>query len=196
MQKLSALETFHSAINNISTDIEYTNKLKRYENFCNVANWDTYVIKDPEEIHDDLVFYINSQKKEDVKNRTIKSMMSSVYLMLEMNRVTLHKKILQKMIPFDNTIEGGKMPYTTDEVYSMINSTDRLRIKALIHFMASTGSRPAAITDPVLRIKHLKEIEDCLAIKIYDGSREGYWAFLTPEAIDALKQYHKSRIRN
>ena len=145
MQKLSALETFHSAINNISTDIEYTNKLKRYENFCNVANWDTYVKKDPEEIHDDLVFYINSQKKEDVKNRTIKSMMSSVYLMLEMNRVTLHKKILQKMIPFDNTIEGGKMPYTTDEVYSMINSTiDFGLCKCVTWFRIISGNHQSA----------------------------------------------------
>ena len=33
MQKLSALEVFHGEINNVATDAEYTNKLRRYEEF-------------------------------------------------------------------------------------------------------------------------------------------------------------------
>lgn len=71
---------------------------------------------------------------------------------------------------------------------------------ALIHFFASTGARPAALFDPVLRMKHLvymsnparpdREIKWCYAVRIYDESREGYWAFLTPEATRALEKYH------
>lgn len=196
MLKMSAMDVFYGAISSDATKAEYANKLKRYEEFFEIADWDEYVAKDPNEIHDHLVYYINSQKKTEIKSRTIKSMMSSVFLMLEMNRVTLHKKILQKMLPNDTTTGGGKMPYLTEEIQSMLDSTDRLRVKALIHFLASTGSRPAAITDPVLRMKHLRKIEDCLAVKIYDGSLEGYWAFLTPEAVSMLDRYHKSRRLN
>ena len=193
MLKLSALDVFHSSINNPSTAIEYDNKLRRFEEFLEISDWDKYIKKDPNEIHDDLTFYINALKKENIKNRTIKSMMNSVFLMLEMNRVVLHKKILHKMLPDDGTTEGGNLPYTTEEIHAMLDSTDRLRVKALIHFLASTGSRPAGITDPVLRMKHLKKIEDCVAIKIYDGSKEGYWSFLTPEAVTMLRKYHNSR---
>ncbi len=193
MLKLSALDVFYGSINNPSTHVEYTNKLKRFEEFFGINDWDKYVAKDPDKIHDELVFYINSLKKQNIKNRTIKSMMNSVFLMLEMNRVVLHKKILHKMLPDDGLTEGGNMPYTTEEIHSMLESTDRLRVKALIHFLASTGSRPAGITYPVLRMKHLKKIEDCIAIKIYDNSKEGYWAFLTPEAVAVVKKYHNSR---
>lgn len=193
---MSAIEVFHGAINTVATDAEYTNKLKRYEEFFKINDWDDYIKKDPNEIHDHLVYYINSQKKLGIKNSTIKNMMSSIFLMLEMNRVVLYKKILHKMLPDDKETSGGKLPYLTEEIQSMLDSTDRFRIKALIHFLASTGSRPAAITDPVLRMKHLKKIEDCLAIKIYDGSREGYWTFLTPEAVNIMEQYHKSRKLN
>ena len=34
---------------------------------------------------------------------------------------------------------------------------------------------------------------DCIGIKIYDESKSGYWAFLTPEATKSLNQYIQSR---
>ena len=57
----------------------------------------------------------------------------------------------------------------------MLSTITKLRTKALIHFLASTGARPAVIVDPILRIKHLEDMpQDCKTVKIYDGSREGY----------------------
>jgi len=35
--------------------------------------------------------------------------------------------------------------------------------------------------------------QDCKAVKVYDGSRDGYWAFLTPEATESLNRYLKWR---
>src|SRR5207249_10318745 len=73
----------------------------------------------------------------------------------------------------------------------------KARTKALIHFMAPTGIRPGAITDPVLRRKHLLEMPDnCYAIKVYDNSKEGYYAFLTPEASKSLNRYFNTRKLN
>lgn len=100
------------------------------------------------------------------------------------------------MLPFDDVSEDGNLPYLTEEIQFILDCTDRFRIKALIHFLASVGARPTAIIDPVLRIKHIKKIKDCIAVKIYDGSREGYWAFLTPESAQALNRYHKARKLN
>ena len=69
---------------------------------------------------------------------------------------------------------------------------------ALILFLSSTGMRPGGLTDPVLRIKHLQYMTNpigwtntkyCYAVKIYDGSRQHYWGFLTPETTIALDKY-------
>jgi len=49
--------------------------------------------KDPNEIHNNLVYYINSLRKENIKNHIIK-ITNSVFMMLEMNRVVMHKKML------------------------------------------------------------------------------------------------------
>jgi len=80
-----------------------------------------------------------------------------------------------------------------------------VRKRAMILFLASTGIRPGGLIDPVLRMKHLVWMADpanpirnpefCYAIKIYDLSKEGYWAFLTPEASKTLQRYFDSRKR-
>jgi len=62
----------------------------------------------------------------------------------------------------------------------MLNSTKSIRSKALILFLASTGIRPAGLTDPILKIKHLTPMDNptgpknkkwCYAVKVYDESK-------------------------
>jgi len=143
---------------------------------------------------EDWVMHLSSKK---LKATTITNKLSAIELFLEMNKITFHKKALHKLIPSSDYIPGGKIPYTSEDISKMLQVTIKLRTKALIHFLASTGSRPGTIEDPPLRMKHLLYMpHDCAAIKLYDGSNEGYWAFLTPEATKALKQYFSSRILN
>jgi len=80
----------------------------------------------------------------------------------------------------------------------MLQHTKSIRTKCLVHFLADTGMRPAGLVDPILRIKHLVELktpngEKCYAIKIYEGSKSGYWAFLTPETTELFDRYFESR---
>ena len=68
---------------------------------------------------------------------------------------------------------------------------------AIIHFLASTGTRPEVLTDPPLQFKHLKKLsDDCYTVKIYDESSEGYWAFLTTEASRSFDAYIRTRKLN
>jgi len=60
-----------------------------------------------------------------------------------------------------------------------------------------------ALVDPVLKIKHLRSMPNlnnpinqphyCYAVKVYDESKEGYWAFLTPEARKIIDRYLNGR---
>jgi len=194
VQKLSALEIFESAIKSPITKQEYLRSLKRYFEFYNISDADMYVKQDPDSIHEHLASYINQEKSKGIKNHSIKGKINAIFLFLEMNRVILHKKILKKMLPADDEVLGGGVPFTSNDISRMLDVTDKPRSKAIIHFLGSTGCRPGAIVDPVLRIKHLVDMpNNCIAIRIYDGSKDGYWAFLTPEASKALKNYHQSR---
>jgi len=75
--------------------------------------------------------------------------------------------------------------------------TREIRSKALIHFMASTASRPGGIDDPVLTFRSLRPMElGCGAIFIYEDSKEHYWGLLTPEAMKAVLDYRDQRVRD
>jgi len=78
----------------------------------------------------------------------------------------------------------------------MVSFTFEPSTKAIIHLLASTGIRPGAFDDPPLQMKHLEKIEDCYSLKIYDGSKESYFAFLIPECVEVLNQYFESRKLN
>ena len=118
--------------------------------------------------------------------------------MFIMNDCIWHKDRIRAGIGSDEEIPGGRVPVTTDELYKMLQHTKSIRTKCLVHFLADTGMRPAGLVDPVLRMKHLVELktpngDKCYAIKIYDGSKSGYWAFLTPETTELLNRYFESR---
>jgi len=83
----------------------------------------------------------------------------------------------------------------------MLQHTKSLRTKCLVHFLADTGMRPAGLVDPILRRKHLVELKTpngkkCYALKIYEGSKSGYWAFLTPETTKLLDRYFETKRAN
>lgn len=194
--KTSAFENFEDSIKSKSTRQEYNRKLNNCKIFFKIKSWDSYIKKNKDSIHNDLEYYISTQKKKQIKNHTIKGMINPIFLLLEMNQVVLFKKILLKKLPDDDQISGGMKPFTTEEIQRMLKSSPLLRTRALIHFLSSTGCRPASIVDPVLRIKHLEKLNNCYSVRIYDESKEGYWGFLTPEATQSLDEYLKSRKLN
>ena len=101
------------------------------------------------------------------------------------------------MVGKEGEVPGGSLPYTNEELLRMKKCARKPRDIFMIDFFASTGTRPASLVDPVLRIKHIVDMsQDCKAIKIYEGSKEGYWAFFTPETTRSYNDYIKSRKLN
>jgi len=192
--ELKAYDNFLQGINTKATRIEYEGKLRQFQKYTKIESWDAYIKKDPMEIHRDIERFIAYNKTMNVRNHSIKNKLNPILLLLKMNFVPTHDKVLKTKLKRDDVAAAGHEPFTQDEIRSMLEVSKTLRTKALIHFWASTGCRPASITDPILRKKHLFEMpNNCLAIKIYDESKSGYWAFLTPEATKALNRYLKSR---
>lgn len=192
---------FYNAIKSDSTRSTYSYNMKRFMDFLVESkeiktnrDYDSLVEWDSDKITDVLEDFVSKLNQTQKKTNAVKTMLSSPEMFFEMNRKIWHKKLVRRGVKKDGLIKAGKLPVTDDDLQRMLEVTKHPRDIALIHFFASTGCRPAAIMDPVLKMKHLIEMPDkCYGVRIYDGTDEGYWAFLTPEARRALDRYFSWR---
>jgi len=187
-----AYHKFTQSIKTTSTLKAYKQSLDKFMILSKLKSYDNTIKLKTDEVQDLLESYVISLKK--LSYQTVNQYMSGVELFFDMNKALYYKRILRKLLPGNDKEPGGKLPYTTEEVERMLSVTTKLRTKALIHYFACTGSRPAGIEDPVLRLKHIEDMPyGCKSVYIYDGSKQGYWAFLTPEASRSLENYFSKR---
>ena len=189
----------------------YAYKIQRFMNFAatfkyvtHAEDFESLLEYDSEKITDILEDFVNYLEEQELVYETIKSTLAAPELFFDMNRKLWHKKLVRRSIQREDRIQGGKEPATNDDLQNMLKYCERsIRKQSIIHFLASTGIRPAALVDPVLKLKHLKSMPNlndpinqphyCYAVKVYDESKEGYWAFLTPEARKIIDRYLNGR---
>jgi len=175
----------------------YPYSLKEFMRFSKIDDYNKLLKLGEEKIRNLLKSWVLSLKEKGLKASTISGKLNAVFAFYDANDMEFPKKSIRKLIPSSDYIPDGDQPYTTDDIKKMLDSSAKPRTKALIHFLASTGIRPTAIEEPVLRVKDLVDMPlGCKAIQIYKDSRQRYWAFITPEAVNALKNYHGSRRLN
>ncbi len=185
---------FVNAIKSDKTKVGYVRDLNNFLAFTKVVDYDTLSKLGIDTIQEFLENYVLELRKRNLT--AIRSRLAGPELFFEMSKKLFYKKILHKLLPSDDTLIGGNVAYTNDDIIKMLSFTFKPRTKAIIHLLASTGIRPGAFNDPPLQMKHLEKIEDCYSLKIYDGSRESYFSFLIPEAVQVLDDYFTSRKLN
>ncbi len=192
-----SFRNFDDAIKHDTTRHSYHYSLNEFMRFVSLDNYDELTKKDKDIIQKLLENWVRFLKKKNLISNTISTKLNSVELFLDMNKITWFKKIVRKMLPDSDRIPGGDVPFTTEDLARLKQAAKKLRDIAVIDFLTSTGVRPGCLSDPVLKLKHLVDMpQGCKAIKVYDNSRDGYWAFLTPEATKSLNRYLDSRKRN
>jgi len=187
-------QIFVSVTMSEKTRVGYIRDLNNFLAFTKVADYDTLAKLGIDTIQEFLEDYVAELKRRNVTS--IRTRLAGPELFFDMNKKLYYKKILHRLLPSNDNVMGGNTAYTNEDITKMLSSTFKPRTKAIIHLLASTGIRPGAFDDPALQMKHLQKIEDCQSIKIYDGSKEGYFAFLTPEAVEAFNDYFESRKLN
>lgn len=171
----------------------YKFHLDKFLEFTKIKDYDSLVGLDSDTIQMLLENFVIYLKGKNLKAKSIRNYLNGIELFFDVNKKTYFKRVLRKMIPED-TKEGNDQPYTTEDVQKMLDATNSKRMKALIHFFASTGARPNVLNDPVLRLKHLYPMPfGCKAVKMYESTRSEFWGFLTPEAVLALDEYFAER---
>ena len=189
-KKYRSYRRFLRGITSDSTKHLYAKFMKNFMEFHKQSDYDKLAKLTAKKIDELLEDHIDELDSRGVKGITVRTNMAGIERFFDMNDCIWHKSRIRRSIKRDTELKGGKIPITTEEIQLMLKCTKSLRTHAIIHFLASTGIRPGALVDPVLRMKHLVKVkENCYGIKVYDESIEGYWAFLTPEASNALDDY-------
>ena len=189
-----SFRNFDDAIKYDSTRRSYHYYLNGFMRFANFEDYDELAKLETDEIQKLLENWVRALKKKNLISNTISTKLNAAELFFDMNKKTWYRKIVRKMLPDNDRIPGGDVPFTTEEVLKIKQVAKKPRDIAIIDFLACTGVRPGCLSDPVLRLKHLEDMPNgCKAVKVYDGSRDGYWAFLTPEATESLNRYLKWR---
>jgi len=182
---------FEQSIKSKHTLRNYTDHLERFLDYTKLKDYDSLVNMPKDDIEmlvEEYVVYL----KKTVSPNSVQTMMTGIKHFFIMNRISLFWELIQKMYP-ERVKTSGFKAWDTKQIREMLDATTSKRSKALIHFLASTGSR-IGVFDYNLSMKHLKNLEDgSKAVLIYAGETDEYWSFLTPEASSALESYFEER---
>ena len=188
-----SLMLFESSVRSKYSLKQYKYNLEKFREFAKVKDYETLASLDSETIQNMLEDYVMMLRERGLTQATIRNYLAAPELFFELNKKTIYKKILHKMIPGKEK-GGSDKPYTTQDIQKMLLATASKRDRALIHLYASTGARPKSIEDPVLTFENVHDMpHGCKAVLLYAGSKDEYWSFLTPEASRALQDYVDER---
>jgi integrase len=187
--KQRSMLMFEQAIKSEATKKAYKYHLNNYKKWANIETFDGLLqapLKDIQVLLEDYVMYL----KSTVSPNSIPIYFAPIELFYVMNDINLNFKRIRKLFP-EKVKKGNAKGYTHEDVQSILNFSKTKRHRALILLLSSSGVRIGAITD--MKLKHLTQIEQSYAIKIYEGQKEEDFVFTTPESTKTIDDYLDER---
>lgn len=191
---------FINSIKSEATKQIYTYCLNRYMQYYHFDKIDQ-LVKEPQESHKiieaNIIQYIVWLKQDQkLSSVSIELYLSAVMHFYSMNDVVLNRKKIGRYIG-EQVRKQKDRAYSTEEIHRLLEFCDE-RSKALVLLLASTGVRIGAISD--LQLRHLRKISEynnnnLYHVTIYEGTKEEYYCFTTPEAAAAIDVYLDYRRR-
>jgi integrase len=192
-QKIN-LDVFGQSIKSEYTRVVYTTCLKKYFEFPGSSKFVN--MTDTRKIEDHITDFITSMKKEGKSFRAIYNYVSAICKYYRTKRVSLDTKHIREYLPEFKKSKKDRS-YEYEEIRRLLDIADE-RMRTVILLLASTGVRIGAI--PGLRLKNIEKVEIDAAtsiykITVYEGFKEEYITFTTPECTVAIDSYLKMRER-
>ncbi len=190
-QQQRSMLLFEQTVKSPYTLRNYREHLKRFLKFTKLKDYDSLLKPSKEDIQIMIEDYVMDLKKT-VSPNSVDTMVRGVKHFYIINKIGLYWDLISKLYP-EKVKASGFMPYSNDDIRSMLRVTTSKRNKAIIHFLASTGAR-IGVFDCILSMKHLKSMDNgSMSVLIYADDLREYLAFLTPEATDSLNDYFQQR---
>lgn len=149
--------------------------------------------KRPKEFEKQFIAFLQEWGK-GARPSTVAFVRDSLRRFLQVNRVGgIDWNYVSDFIPQRRKYGEDRAP-TIEEIRRIVSTAD-LRLRCLVLFLCSSGSRIGAIEYLKWRdIQHLEHEGQVMAgVTIYSGEPERYTTFITPEAYSHLLEYKKMR---
>ena len=149
---------------------------------------------------------LDPSDSEYVSPSSLKQYMCPVKKLLDMNEVVLPWKRIYGIYP-DLERNGNARGWFREEIQTMLAHTTNVQTRAVILMLASSGVRAAGLVlkwgdvNPIYRVdgklvdgKDAEKLQVtgnpvCASVRVYQGSSEEHFTFLTPEAYGALMEH-------
>ena len=183
---------FEATIKSKATLRTYQLHLRKLLEYSKIKDYDSLITLKPKQIQDLLEDYLLFLRKK-ISGNSIPSIFSCYQSFFSYHVDGVNFKRIKRMFPAKE-IQSGKEAYTTNQVRSLIDNTVSRKIKAIIHFMASSGVRVGALHE--LRLKHIEDMpNECKSVLVYADSISEYTTFITSECYQAIEDYLTYRKR-
>lgn len=191
---------FLNSIRSKQTRINYLWCFTKYKEFVGENRIIITHDNGPKIIESQIIDFLLSLKANGLSYQSIRGNYAAISHFYTMNDIILNRKKIIKFV--NNTDERKKsrnQGYTSEQIHKLLDSCDE-RTKAIILIFVSTGIRLAAL--PLLRIGDLKLIKvmdsesEIYEITVYQGYREEYVTFCTPECMKVINSYLEYRRRS
>jgi integrase len=184
-----SLLVFQESCKSKYTQKQYLYYLDKFKGFYKLKDYDSILGIEATKLQLMVEDYVMDLKKR-VSPNTVPTMIFGIKAFLDANDIELRWKKIQKLFP-DKIKPSGPGAYSKEQIKLLLDVSKDVRTRALILFLASSGVRIGAIPD--LKLKHLMDYENCKIITVYEGTKDEYYTFLTPEATQALNEYMNKR---
>lgn len=136
--------------------------------------------------------YFEQQRQSNRSKSSMEVVMFGVQHFCVMNDILINIKKISK---FKRSLKNKNtdFAYTHADILKL-TSVMPLRIKVYVMIFASTGIRKGTL--PPLRSRNLKKIDNLYKFTIYEGDREQYTTFCTPECVSLIDSYLDYRTRS
>lgn len=155
--------------------------------------------KDMDVCSDIIATFIKEDRKRvesgEISSQTIPNHIKPIKVLLDANRVPIHWKSLNKLLP-RREAKSKDRAYTKEEIQKMLQVTNDITDKVIILMFSSGGFRLEAwdyfTWQDVIFFKNNDGTFKGAALRIYRGDPESYFTFITPEACNALDLYREN----
>ena len=181
---------FLSSIRSDETKKTYSLLLKKFIEYVDVT--DILFGNDAKQIERRIIDFIITMKEQGKQYSAIHNYVSAITAFYKINDVVLNVTKISRFMPEPKRAKKDRS-YTHDEIGKMLEIADE-RMRAVILLLASSGIRIGAM--PSLKIRNLEKIDDVYKIAVYEGFRQEYFTFCSPECAKAIDSYLETRSRH
>jgi integrase len=148
---------------------------------------DLFCENNPRLIEHKIIDFIVSLKKKGLEYSAIINYVKAILAFYKINDVVLNINKINRFVPEYKKLKKDR-GYTHEEIHKLLDIADE-RMRLVIYILASSGIRITALCS--LRIRHLQKDK----LTIYEGDKEEYTTFITPECKAAIQTYLEMRKR-